>query len=405
MQISGGTYLETCREPLDETIAGSGMRAAAVLQRVCPELVLKSAIDASLGDQAEAMASGLNVSVDWVERSEPVAFDYWTPLSAPTLRGPNAKAPDVHLTGTAGLVFGMVEATTTTDVERLVFDPQQPKDLGRPDFSGFKTDRLALVANSAETQSMTGEIDLATAARSLLESTPAEVVVTKRAARGSLVTTSDGQEDVGLWPTSQVWPIGSGDVFAAGFAWAWAQELMDPVQAARVGSHLASLWCGQQRWQPGPEDFDVPDGEFVPQKGQVYLAGPFFTLSQRWLVELVRESLLGLGGTVFSPLHDVGLGADEVAKKDLDGLDSCTAMLALLDDVDSGVLFESGWARRDDIPVIVYTEHTDDDRLKMVRGSGAEVFDDLSSAVYRALWASMGLKGKGYAAAAALRRP
>jgi hypothetical protein len=392
MQIAGGAYLETCREPITETMAGSGLRAAAALQRVCPELILRSAIDAELHDQAEAMAAGLGITVDWVERSEPVAFDYWTPLSAPTLRGPNAEAPTIRIAGAAGLVFGMIESTIEAEVERLVVDPQQPRDLGWPDLSGMKAEHLALVANSAETRSMTGETDLAAAAKRLLESTPAEVVVTKRAARGCLVTTADGQEEVGVWPTSRVWPIGSGDVFAAGFAWAWAQKQMDPVKAARVGSHLASLWCGKQRWQPAPEDFEVPAGEFMPQEGQVYLAGPFFTLSQRWLVELARESLLDLGGSVFSPLHDVGLGADEVAEKDLAGLDSCTAMLALLDEVDAGVLFESGWACRGEIPVIVYTEHTEDDQLKMVRGSGAEICEDLSSAIYRALWASMGLK-------------
>jgi len=338
------------------------------------------------------MATGLGVNVDWTERSEPVAFDYWTPLSAPTVRGPSANAPPLHITGAAGLVFGMIEAATEAEVERLVFDPQQPKDLGDPDLSRIKAQRLAVVANSAETRSMTGETDLAAAARRLLETTSAEVVVTKRAARGSLVTTADGQVEVGLWPTSQVWPIGSGDVFAAGFSWAWAQEQMDPVDAARIGSHLASLWCGQKRWQPVPDNFKIPDGEFVPHDGQVYLAGPFFTLSQRWLIELARESLTGLGGSVFSPLHDVGLGADEVAKKDLDGLESCTSVLALLDEVDAGVMFESGWACRSDIPVIVYTEHTEDDQLKMLRGSGVEVHDDLSSAIYRALWASMGLK-------------
>lgn len=403
MQIAGGTYLETCREPggsylktshepITETMAGSGLRAAAALQHICPGLTLKSAIDAESRDHAEAMAAGLGVAADWVERSERVAFDYWTPLSAPTLRGPNAKAPALSITGPAGLVFGMIEATAEAEVERLVFDPQQPQDLGWPDLSGLEAEHLALVANSAETQSMTGETDLATAARRLLQMTPAEVVVTKRAARGCLVTTADDQEEVGVWPTSRVWPIGSGDVFAAGFAWAWAQEHMDPTQAARVGSHLASLWCGEQRWQPTPEDFAVPAGEFLPQDGQVYLAGPFFSLSQRWLVELVRESLLGLGGAVFSPLHDVGYGADEVANRDLDGLNSCTAMLALLDEIDAGVLFESGWARRSELPVIVYTERTDDDQLKMVRGSGAEIYDDLPSAVYRALWASMGLR-------------
>jgi hypothetical protein len=366
------------------------MRAAGALVAVCSDVVLRTAIDERLRQSAEVVAGGLRLRLEPVERSEPVAFDYWTPLSAPTVRGPNAQAPDVHLAGDAALVFGMVECGVTSEVDRLVFDPQMPKDLGRPDFSDFKTNHLALVANAAETQSMAGQEDLYLAARTLLAETPAEVVITKRAARGSLVTTADGQEEVGLWPTSRVWPIGSGDVFAAGFAWAWAHEKQNPVDATRVGSHLASVWCGQHRY-PDAADFPVPEnGEFVPRDGCVYLAAPFFSLAQRWLVELVRDSLLGLGGRVFSPLHDVGRGEDEVAQKDLEGLDSSTAVLALLDDVDAGVLFESGWARRGEMPVIVYTEHTADARLKMVRGSDSEICDDLSSAVYRALWASMG---------------
>jgi hypothetical protein len=393
MQIAGGTYLETCREPDDETVAGSGLRAAAVLQRVCPDLVLKSAIDDGLRTNAEAMAGGLGVNVEWAARSGPVAFDHWTPLSAPTLRGPGATAPAPHLTGSAALVFGMIETKVTTEVERLVFDPQQPRDLGQSDFSGLRAEHLALVANAAETRSMTGETDVAVAARTLLTTTPAEVVVTKLAARGSLVSTDDDQREVGLWPTSKVWPIGSGDVFAAGFAWAWAQQTMDAVEAARVGSYLASLWCGQRRWQPALEHFAVPDGEFMPQPGQVYLAAPFFNVAQRWLVELVRESLIGLGGSVFSPLHDVGIGTDEVAAKDLAGLDSCTALLALLDEVDAGVMFEAGWAAQNHVPVIGYSEHPEDDRLKMVRGSGAQIGGDLSTAVYHALWASMGWTG------------
>lgn len=391
MLVAGGTYLETCREPQTEDMAGSGLRAAAAMSRVCPELTLASAIDPKLRRHADVVAAGLGLSVDWVERSEPVAFDYWTPLSAPTIRGPNARASDIRGSGSAGLVFGMIEGTPQVEVERLVYDPQQPKDLGPPDFSELQADHLALVANSAETRLMSGHEDPGAGAEHLLENTPADVVITKRAARGCLVTTEDGQQEVGLWPTARVWPIGSGDVFAAGFAWAWAQKHIDPVQSARVGSHLASHWCGQRRWQPRPEDFDPAGQEFLPRNGRVYLAAPFFSLSQRWLVELVRESLQDLGGTVFSPLHDVGIGSDEVAHKDLAGLDSCTAVLALLDDMDAGVLFESGWARRSDIPVIVYTEHTEIEQLKMVRGSGATVYDDLASAVYSALWASMGL--------------
>lgn len=83
MQIAGGAYLETCRDPLDETMAGSGLRAAAALQHVCPELILKSAIDSELRDQAEAMAGGLGVEVDWVERS----------ARSPSTTGPRSARP------------------------------------------------------------------------------------------------------------------------------------------------------------------------------------------------------------------------------------------------------------------------------------------------------------------------
>lgn len=390
MQIVGGTYLETCREPADETLGGSGLRATAALRSVCPDLVLTSAVDVGHRQAAEVMTSGLDIAVEWAERSSPVAFDYWTPISAPTIRGPGATAPELKVDSPAALVFGMIEASASGSAERLVFDPQQPRDLGKPDIP-VASGALALVANSAETRSMTGISDLREAAAALLKEAGAEVVVTKQAARGCLVTTSEGQDEVGPWPTETVWPIGSGDVFAAGFAWAWAEQRMDPVDAARIGSRLASRWCGDRNWQPRPEDFQLAEGEFSPVPGRVYLAAPFFSLAQRWLVELVREALIELGGEVFSPLHDVGLGTDEVAEADLAGLNECTAVLALLDGMDSGVLFESGWARRGEVPVVVYTEHGHSNELKMVRGTGAEMCGDLSTAIYRALWASMGL--------------
>jgi len=396
MQIAGGTYLEVCRDAGRNEdyrmIIGSGLRAAAYLTPVCRDLTLLSAIDETTRAEATAIAEGLGVTVEWTPRTDLVGFSYSTPLSSPSIRGLNATAQPIAVTGENALVFGMLEGKVTADVNRLVYDPQKPTDLGAPDLSELHYEHLAIVANAGETRAMAGLDDVRDAASRLLEQTGADVVVAKCAARGSLVTTSNGQTDVGVWPTETVWPVGSGDVFAAGFAWAWAEQQMDPVQAARVGSHLASVWCGERRWQPRREDFDVPDGEFQPQDGRIYLAAPFFSLSQRWLVELVRGNVIGLGGEVFSPLHDVGRGEDEVAKKDLAGLEGCTAMLALLDDVDAGVLFESGWARRGDMPVVVYTEHQDDERLKMVRGSGALVCTDLSSAVYRSLWASMGYR-------------
>jgi len=395
MNVAGGTYAEVCREPGPDgaryTVAGSGLRAAAVLRGVADSVTLHSAIDSTLREEALIVAGTLGLDVQWCERREPVAFRYWTPLSAPTIDGPNARSDAIELSGDDALVFGMLEGRPRADVDGLVFDPQQPRDLGALNLEGLRAGRLAVIANTAETRAMTDERDLAAAARRLRELAGADVVVTKRAARGALVTTAEYQELVGPWPTPRVWPVGSGDVFAAGFAWAWLQAGAEPVEAARVGSHAASRWCSERSLDLTPSDFEPADGQLQPADGRVYLAAPFFNLAQRWLVELVVDSLTGLGGEVFSPFHEVGLGDDDVAVADLEGLKGCTALLALLDDSDAGSMFEAGWAHHDGLPVVVYTEHPDREDLKMLRGTGAELHADLSTAVYRALWASMGL--------------
>ncbi len=92
---------------------------------------------------------------------------------------------------------------------------------------------------------------------------------------------------------------------------------------------------------------------------------------------------------MFSPAHDVGAGGDEVARTDLDGLEGCQSMLALLDGDDPGTIFEAGWARSRDLPVVGFAEHPDAEGSKMLRGTGAEIHEDLATAVYRAIWAGM----------------
>ncbi len=122
----------------------------------------------------------------------------------------------------------------------------------------------------------------------------------------------------------------------------------------------------------------------------VYLAAPFFSLSERWLVETSRAVLAGLGAAVFSPLHDVGVGGDEVAGPDLDGLRRADAVFALLDGWDPGTVYEVGWAHREDLPVVGFLNTPAHEGTKMLVGAGAELHDDLSSALYRAVWAAQG---------------
>jgi nucleoside 2-deoxyribosyltransferase len=90
---------------------------------------------------------------------------------------------------------------------------------------------------------------------------------------------------------------------------------------------------------------------------------------------------------VFSPIHDVGIGpASMVAKADLAGLDQCDRVLALVDTGDPGTVFEVGYARRSDKPVVALTEVLSDEKKKMLVGSGCVCTHDFATAIYLTAW-------------------
>src|SRR4029077_18280024 len=97
--------------------------------------------------------------------------------------------------------------------------------------------------------------------------------------------------------------------------------------------------------------------------------------------------LKGMGLRVFSPLHDVGLGdGDDVAPRDIEGLKESRCVLALVDGVDAGTVFEIGYARSLDKPVLALAESTPVEALKMISGTKCEMVSDFVTAVYKTAW-------------------
>lgn len=122
-------------------------------------------------------------------------------------------------------------------------------------------------------------------------------------------------------------------------------------------------------------------------EGRIYLAGPFFTLGQRWLIDESRRCLIELGLNVFSPVHNVGSGpADAVAPADLAAIDECDAIFAILDGMDSGTIFEVGYARARNKPVYALAQTVSEEDLKMILGSGCRIYDDFVTALYHVAW-------------------
>jgi nucleoside 2-deoxyribosyltransferase len=97
-----------------------------------------------------------------------------------------------------------------------------------------------------------------------------------------------------------------------------------------------------------------------------------------------------MGFKVFSPIHDVGVGCAElVAGKDIEALEKAQVILAILDGLDPGTIFEIGFAKAKGIKVIVVAESVPEESLTMVSGTECSVFDDLTSAIYAACWETM----------------
>lgn len=385
MIVVGGTYTETVLYPtLASDLAGSGLRAAMTLGATAERLVT-AATSAEAEQITSVVDAGTSVLV--AHRGSPVEFRYLDPSLRPHVWGlpvETAPALDCTFPGQDVLAFGLIELPSGYPVSarRVVLDPQAPQSASVAILDNVDAEKIAICANRGEARRMTGCDSPLEASARLLEAPGVEGVIVKCGALGYVAADHDAITWAHATPTLSVRTLGSGDVFSSVFAREWFADA-SVSDAAAAASRAVAQTVG-------------PSGEGLPrlQPGyspKVYLAGPFFTLGERWIVERVRDVLHGLGARVFSPIHDVGPGDIEVAKKDLEGLDDCDVVLALLDGFDPGTVYETGWAARGTIPIVGFASEIHTKETKMLVGMGAEVHTDLTTAMFRAIWAGQGL--------------
>jgi nucleoside 2-deoxyribosyltransferase len=399
LAIVGGIYRERCMRPRWNEVFGSAGRAAAAIVGAGGKARLHGYVDATTFEaiQAHAALGGFELvptHVDQVAR-----FHYVHGLARPTIREPVASYPAVQVSARHVLQFGTLETLARVECERAVYDPQNVECPQGFRAAGSRAGQLALVLNQGEARSLLGgsTLDTDALAARLVEQEGADVVVMKRGPLGELIWEQGQMQSVPAFRTPSVWKIGSGDHFATHFARAWLQEGMSATQAAQRASIATAYYC-QHAGFPTAADLAgfapnpiVASARFLQgRRPLVYLAGPFFTLAQLWLIEQARSCLRSMGVEVFSPFHDVGHGpAEAVVDKDLVGIRDCDVMLAVGDDLDSGTIYEVGYARALDKPVIVYAENESDENLKMMEGSHCTMSRDFVSAIYLAVWEAM----------------
>lgn len=396
IHVVGGTYLENCREPHWFELFGSGLRAALTLTRLQTSVRLTTFVGANQKEVFLAKAEGIEVTPRDIPRA--VAFEYLHPLSNPVI-APDAVVREMirqpvqlEVDDDKVIRFGLIEGSAKVKARLAVYDPQSPGDPEPFGGNGSVADRLAVVANRVEAHRMSGVADPKAACLSLVER-GAEVAIVKCGAYGCWVGYLGQATRVPAFRTRSVFPIGSGDVFTALFAHGWMELGLTPVEAATVASRGTAHYVEMR---------DFPDANALADTGRsvmepldrakhkrVYLAAPFFNLPQRWLVEEFHFALREAGLSLFSPVHDVGRGsADVVYEPDIKGLKECGVVLACLDGLDPGTIYEVGYAQSLGLPVIAFVSAERDEDLKMPLGGGCEKAADFATAFYLTVWAA-----------------
>ncbi|MBH3399783.1 nucleoside 2-deoxyribosyltransferase [Pseudomonas fluorescens] len=397
IRLTGGVYYEQCMCPTWQELFGSGGRAATAIARLGGHVALDTYTDLTAEAilRQRAVLEGFSVSSYSIDQS--LHFRYTHGLAKPSIQPlPETSSTILQITAENVVRFGLLEGDCVVDARNAVYDPQSSRHPAPFHENGSKAERLALVLNRSEAEALHGNDELSAAdlARALSTSQNAEIVIIKMGPAGALLFHDGQAHHIPSFVTSQVWKIGSGDVFVASFAHFWLEEGLTPLKAAMQASRATAYYCETKGFASKTElETYHPAAASLPKKSRtgrpplVYLAGPFFSLAQLWLIEEARVRLLEMGLKVFSPVHDVGHGpADEVVQKDLDAIHDCDLMLAIGDGLDAGTIYEIGYARALKKPVIMYVENESEEDQKMMAGSGCTLTKDFVTAIYQTAW-------------------
>jgi Nucleoside 2-deoxyribosyltransferase/pfkB family carbohydrate kinase len=389
--VVGGVYHERCIWPDWDQLYGSAGRAAAALSGHVEGITLRTYARDDTAERFRIVAGAYGFAFEPTRSDQTISFEYIHSLSVPTIRPAPALIrhnQPLSVSDKVVLRFGFMEGSARVESDKCIYDPQSAFNPEPFFHNGSKVNRLAIVANRGEILALGQGSDPIESARTLLAG-GAETVIVKSGVHGAYVVDAAGVTFVPPYQTERVWTLGTGDVFAAIFAAGWGVGDATPVEAATLASRAVADYVTSMAL-PTPSAAALMNAPLPIARvtdSLVYLAGPFFTISQRWLIDETRRSLIGLGMRVFSPVHDVGHGPSEaVASADLTALDRCDVVFAILDGIDSGTMFEVGYARAQSKPVYVLAQTVCDEDLKMVTGSGCRIFDDFVTALHHIVW-------------------
>lgn len=389
LTVIGGTYFEHRKDTNKTELWGSGLRGACALVDH-EKISFISCIGKEDVAKGEFQCAGFGVDATFHEIPTTVTFIYDHPLKLETFRPYNVYKNPIQLdriSCTNALYYGMIEAEIALDGDYVVYDPQNGKSFKS---TGSTAKHLAIVLNRSEAYETSGiddSVDLESVGRQIMHEEKAEVLIIKNGVHGALVFANGKISRVPIYQADKINSIGSGDIFSASFAWKWIAEKMQAHEAAMLASQYTAQYCNDRQLPLTKDPLNTSEVSLKENRKKVYLAGPFFSISEKYQIEEVRSLLLRLDVDVFSPLHDVGLEGDpkSIATLDLKGLNSCDSVLAIVDGEDPGTLFEIGYARAMNKDVVVLSTNVKNDTF-MLSGTDCMIINDLTTAIYKSAW-------------------
>ncbi|WP_201565892.1 PfkB family carbohydrate kinase [Psychrobacter immobilis] len=400
--VVGGVYEEYCERPYWKEVYGSAGRAVEALNT----LNCNTELHTYMNEQTKNIIvrrcalSDVTSTVKPVITNQLIKFDYLYGLDDPNI-SPVIRQQQIVVEAKNVLLFGMIEGEAAITADKVVYDPQNTFNPKMFNENSSSANLVALVLNRSEAYAMTKNkaTSLDEAAEILLIDNVKAIII-KDGPTGAYAfeinKNSITKKYIPSYATSNVQKIGSGDNFSAHFAYWWMVKSYSAEEAALRASRATAYYCLTKGFanQQFFEEFnsftdklqEIPNIKDLSQ-ATVYLAGPFFTLSEVWLIHESYSQLKNMGLKVFSPYHDIGLGtADEVVMADLKAIEKADILFAICDGLDTGTIFEIGYARALNKKVVVYCESEKSESLKMLEGSDCVIVDDYVTALYKTVW-------------------
>ncbi|MEM5471943.1 hypothetical protein WNZ14_09430 [Hoeflea sp. AS60] len=376
MLIAGGLYREICLRPAWNGLFGSGGRAALAIVGQSDSPVLHSYFeDADNTDLAIYCDHG--IKLDLSPRQSGIAFAYFHPLSKPHLEQSDlTKCQPLQVHGDVVLRFGFVEGDAIVSARRATFDPQGWRDPLGFCANGSFAEELALVLNETELSRMEADLSVNEAARKLIRSGQANVVVIKRGVFGATVLDQTLKSyAIPAFKSQRVFKIGTGDVFSALFSLYWGEHGRSPAHAAYEASKGVAHYAATQLL---PVETATCEYRAVNSKliGSINVFGPANTIGRYYTFE---EAVFRLRE----------LGADVQAHFDVGDDRRPSAMLILADGMGEEMV-KSVLERQRGLPVVILDETRDHHCIGL--GGNVTVTADFATALYHACWAAMKLE-------------